>query len=170
MITFANLKSAKWRKNYIGGPFAFRRDGLPKKASPACADLSEHHVQIRDERTDGPAVRSGRERLLLYPAAEPDQRCGSGEDRCARRRRSRHVDLFGQAASFYSVFNICSAGDHVVSASTIYGGTYNLFGVTLPKLGIDVTFVDQDASEEEIARRSVRIPKRCSAKRYPIPA
>ncbi|MDO5383975.1 MAG: O-acetylhomoserine aminocarboxypropyltransferase/cysteine synthase [Rikenellaceae bacterium] len=58
----------------------------------------------------------------------------------------------GQAASFYSVFNICSAGDHVVSASTIYGGTYNLFGVTLPKLGIEVTFVDQDASEEEIAR------------------
>ena len=58
----------------------------------------------------------------------------------------------GQAASFYSVFNICSAGDHVVSASTIYGGTYNLFGVTLPKLGIEVTFVDQNASEEEIAR------------------
>lgn len=58
----------------------------------------------------------------------------------------------GQAASFYSVFNICSAGDHVVSASTIYGGTYNLFGVTLPKLGIEVTFVDQDASEEQIAR------------------
>lgn len=58
----------------------------------------------------------------------------------------------GQAASFYSVFNICSAGDHVVSASTIYGGTYNLFGVTLPKLGIEVTFVDQDASEEEIAK------------------
>ncbi len=57
----------------------------------------------------------------------------------------------GQAANFYAVFNICEAGDHIVSASTIYGGTYNLFGVTLKKLGIDCTFVDTDASEEEIA-------------------
>lgn len=58
----------------------------------------------------------------------------------------------GQAASFYAVLNICSAGDHIVSASTIYGGTYNLFGVTMPKMGIEVTFVDQNASEEEIAK------------------
>lgn len=58
----------------------------------------------------------------------------------------------GQAASFYAIFNICSAGDHFVSASTIYGGTFNLFAVTLHKLGIEVTFVDQDASEEEIAK------------------
>ncbi|WP_295940662.1 PLP-dependent transferase [uncultured Alistipes sp.] len=58
----------------------------------------------------------------------------------------------GQAATFYSIFNICSAGDHFISASAIYGGTYNLFAVTLKKLGIEVTFVDQDAGEEEIAR------------------
>lgn len=58
----------------------------------------------------------------------------------------------GQAANFYAVFNICEAGDHIVSASTIYGGTFNLFGVTLKKLGIDCTFVDSDASEEEIAK------------------
>lgn len=58
----------------------------------------------------------------------------------------------GQAASFYAILNLCSAGDHIVSASTIYGGTYNLFGVTMPKMGIDVTFVDQNASEEEIAK------------------
>jgi len=56
----------------------------------------------------------------------------------------------GQAANFYAIFNICQAGDHFVSASTIYGGTYNLFSVTMKKLGIDVTFVDADASEEEI--------------------
>ncbi len=56
----------------------------------------------------------------------------------------------GQAASFYSVFNICEAGDHFVSASTIYGGTFNLFSVSMKKLGIDVTFVDPDASEEEL--------------------
>ncbi|MDH8701726.1 O-acetylhomoserine (thiol)-lyase [Dysgonomonadaceae bacterium PH5-43] len=58
----------------------------------------------------------------------------------------------GQAASFYALFNICSSGDHFVSASTIYGGTFNLFAVTMARLGIEVTFVDQDASEEEIAK------------------
>ncbi|WP_373217222.1 O-acetylhomoserine aminocarboxypropyltransferase/cysteine synthase family protein [Ruminococcus sp. 5_1_39BFAA] len=56
----------------------------------------------------------------------------------------------GQAANFYAVFNICEAGDHVVAASTIYGGTFNLLSVTLKKLGIDCTFVDTDASAEEI--------------------
>ena len=58
----------------------------------------------------------------------------------------------GQAANFYAIFNICEAGDHFVSASTIYGGTYNLFGVTMKKLGIEVTFVDADADEEEISK------------------
>ncbi len=57
----------------------------------------------------------------------------------------------GQAASFFSIFNICSAGDHFISTAAIYGGTYNLFAVTLKKLGIEVTFVDQDASVEEIS-------------------
>lgn len=57
----------------------------------------------------------------------------------------------GQAANFYAVFNICEAGDHIVVSTEIYGGTYNLFGVTLKKLGIDCTFVNQEASEEEIS-------------------
>ena len=56
----------------------------------------------------------------------------------------------GQAANFYALFNICQAGDHFVCSSAIYGGTFNLFGVTMKKLGIDVTFVSPDASEEEI--------------------
>lgn len=58
----------------------------------------------------------------------------------------------GQAASFYSVFNVCEAGGHFISSSTIYGGTYNLFAVTMKKLGIEVTFVDPDAPEEEIQK------------------
>ncbi len=58
----------------------------------------------------------------------------------------------GQAGSFYSIFNICEAGDHFVSSSTIYGGTFNLFAVTMKKLGIECTFVDPDASEEEIQK------------------
>ena len=58
----------------------------------------------------------------------------------------------GQAANFYALFNLCSAGDHFVTSNEIYGGTYNLFGVTMKKLGIECTFVDQNASEEEIQK------------------
>ena len=58
----------------------------------------------------------------------------------------------GQAANYFAVFNICSAGDHIVSAATIYGGTSNLFTVTMKKQGIDVTLVDPDAPEEEIEK------------------
>lgn len=58
----------------------------------------------------------------------------------------------GQAANFYAVFNICEAGDHFVCSSTIYGGTFNLFGVTMKKLGIECTFVDADAPDEEIEK------------------
>ena len=58
----------------------------------------------------------------------------------------------GQAANFYAVFNICEAGDHIVASNEIYGGTFNLFGVTLKKLGIECTFVSPDASEEEIQK------------------
>ena len=58
----------------------------------------------------------------------------------------------GQAANFYAVFNICESGDHIVASTEIYGGTFNLFGVTMKKLGIECTFVNQDASEEEIQK------------------
>ena len=56
----------------------------------------------------------------------------------------------GQAANFFAVFNIASAGDHVVASATIYGGTYNLFAVTMKRMGIEFTFVDPDCSEEEL--------------------
>ncbi len=56
----------------------------------------------------------------------------------------------GMAASFLAVFNICSCGDHFISSSSIYGGTFNLFAVTLKRMGIEVTFVSPDASEEEL--------------------
>ena len=57
----------------------------------------------------------------------------------------------GQAASFFSIFNIAQAGDHIVSSSCIYGGTFNLFNVTMKKMGIDFTFVSPDCSDEELA-------------------
>ena len=56
----------------------------------------------------------------------------------------------GQAASFFSIFNIANAGDHVISSASIYGGTYNLFAVTMKKMGIDFTFVDPDCTKEEL--------------------
>ena len=56
----------------------------------------------------------------------------------------------GQAANFYAIFNICQSGDHFITANTIYGGTFNLFGVTMKKLGIECTFIDPDWSDEEI--------------------
>ncbi|HEX3028690.1 MAG TPA: PLP-dependent transferase [Clostridia bacterium] len=58
----------------------------------------------------------------------------------------------GQSASLNAILNICESGDHFVSSSTIYGGTYNLFAVTMKKMGIEVTFVDPDSSEEEIQK------------------
>ena len=58
----------------------------------------------------------------------------------------------GQAASFFAIFNICESGDHFIASSSIYGGTYNLFGVTLKKMGIECTFVDQTLPEEELAK------------------
>ncbi len=58
----------------------------------------------------------------------------------------------GQAANFFAVTNICQAGDHIVCSSSLYGGTYNLFSVTLKKFGIDCTFVNQDAPEEELMK------------------
>lgn len=56
----------------------------------------------------------------------------------------------GQAANFYAVFNICEAGDHLICSSNVYGGTFNLFGVTMKKMGVDVTFVDPEITPEDL--------------------
>ena len=56
----------------------------------------------------------------------------------------------GQAANFYAIMNIAQAGDHIVCASALYGGTYNLYAHTIKKMGVDATFVDPDCTEEEL--------------------
>ena len=66
----------------------------------------------------------------------------------------------GQAVNFYAVFNICGAGDHLVCSATVYGGTSNLFVVTMKKMGVDVTLVDPDAPEEEI-EKAIRPNTKC---------
>lgn len=58
----------------------------------------------------------------------------------------------GQAATFFAIFNICEAGDHFIASSSIYGGTYNLFGVSMKKMGIECTFVDQDLPIEQLEK------------------
>ena len=58
----------------------------------------------------------------------------------------------GQAANFFAIFNICEAGDHFIASSAIYGGTYNLFAVTLKKMGIECTFVDLNISESDLEK------------------
>ena len=58
----------------------------------------------------------------------------------------------GQAANFYAIFNICEAGDHFITSNTIYGGTFNLFGVTMKKLGIECTFIDPEWDDERIEK------------------
>ena len=66
----------------------------------------------------------------------------------------------GQAANFYAVFNICGAGDHLVCSATVYGGTSNLFVVTMKKMGVEVTLVDPDAPEEE-SEKAIRPNTKC---------
>ena len=56
----------------------------------------------------------------------------------------------GQAANFYAIFNIAGCGDHIISSTSIYGGTFNLFSVTMKRMGVEFTFVDPECSEEEL--------------------
>ena len=79
----------------------------------------------------------------------------------------------GQAANLFACLNICQAGDHIVSLNNIYGGTFNLLGVSLKQMGIDVTFVDHKATDEEVNACfpvSVRRRSSSSAKRSPTRA
>ena len=75
----------------------------------------------------------------------------------------------GQAANFYAVFNIASCGDHVVASSTIYGGTFNLFAVTMKRMGIDFTFVSPDCSDDELAAAFRPNTKAVSGRAWPTP-
>ena len=75
----------------------------------------------------------------------------------------------GQAANFFALFNIASAGDHVVSSSALYGGTSNLFTVTMKKMGIDFTLLSRTPPTPKFPPPSARTPRRSSAKPFPTP-
>ena len=74
----------------------------------------------------------------------------------------------GQAANFMTIFNICGQGDHVVSSTAIYGGSFNLFNVTMRRMGIDFTFVDPDCTEEELRAAFKPNTRHCLVRRSPI--
>ena len=119
------------------------------------ADLPDHLVRLQQRRARQEPVRARRVRQHLHAHPEPDP----GRRRAARRRaRGRHrrpAVASGQSAITFAVLNIAQAGDHIVSSSSIYGGTYNLFKYTLAKLGIETTFVENQDDADEW-RRAVR--------------
>ena len=73
----------------------------------------------------------------------------------------------GQAANFFALFNLASCGDHIVSSSTIYGGTFNLMDVTMRRMGVDVTFLSPTAPRKSSTPPSVPTPRWCSARPSP---
>ena len=106
-----------------------------KTATATDSDLSEHHIPIRQQRGDGKAVRPGTLRLFLLPSAEPTNDAVAAKIAAMEGGVAGMLTSSGQAANFFAVFNICEAGDHFIASSAIYGGTYNLFGVTMKKMG-----------------------------------
>lgn len=106
-------------------------------------DSSSHLGDLFDLKTDGHMYS----RISNPTVACVEEKISSLEGGCGALLTSS-----GQAASLIAVMNICSAGDHIVSSSTIYGGTFNLFAVTLKRYGIDFTFVAPDASDDELEK------------------
>ena len=132
-----------------------RRRARPGDQRPRDADLQDDVVRVQQRRARARTCSRSPSSATSTRASEPD----AGRRRGARRRaRGRHrrpsLVASGQAAETFAVLNIAQAGDHIVSSSSIYGGTYNLFKYTLAKLGIETTFVEnQDDAEEWRARR-----------------
>jgi O-acetylhomoserine (thiol)-lyase len=123
----------------------------PKNGEPRVAPIVQSTTYVYDSTDDVAAVFDDPTKGLIYSRfANPttdvvEKKLAAMEGGVAAMATSS-----GQAASLLSVLNLCSAGDSLVASSSIYGGTFNLFGVTLKKFGIECIFVDVDASEEEI--------------------
>jgi O-acetylhomoserine (thiol)-lyase len=99
-------------------------------------------------------------------AEQPHPRVRREQDCRPRRWRRRQLTSSGQAASLFAILNLCKAGDHVVSTVAIYGGTFNLFAVTLRRFGIEFTFVNQNDAADKIAASFRPTPRRSSRNRH----
>ena len=123
---------------------------------------------FNNRRPRRPPVRIARVRQHLHPDHESDHRClraAHGRARGRRRRRSRSPP--GRRPRRSAILNIARAGDDIVSTTSLYGGTYNLFHYTLPKMGINVNFVEPDTPRLS-QRRSRRRPRRSTPRQSAI--
>ena len=123
----------------------------PKNTEPRVVPIVQSTTYVYDSTNDVAAVFDDPTKSLIYSRFE-NPTVMAVEDKIAALEGGigAMCTSSGQAASLCSLLNICQAGDSFISASTIYGGTVNLFAVTLKKLGIECIFVDADASEEEL--------------------
>ncbi len=123
----------------------------PKNTEPRVVPIVQSTTYVYDSTDDVAAVFDDPTKSLIYSRFE-NPTVMAVEDKIAALEGGigAMCTSSGQAASLCSLLNICQAGDSFISASTIYGGTVNLFAVTLKKLGIECIFVDADASEEEL--------------------
>ncbi len=125
----------------------------PKNTEPRVVPIVQSTTYVYDSTDDVAAVFDDPTKSLIYSRFE-NPTVMAVEEKIAALEGGigAMCTSSGQAASLCSILNICSAGDSFISASTIYGGTFNLFGVTLKRLGIECIFVDAEASEEEIQK------------------
>lgn len=125
----------------------------PKNAEPRVVPIVQSTTYVYDSTDDIAAVFDDPTRSLIYSRfANPTVMAVEEKINALEGGVGAMCTTSGQAASLLSILNICSAGDSIISASTIYGGTINLFAVTLKRLGIETIFVDVNASEETIDR------------------
>ena len=131
-------------------PDPCRRRTRPDDRGAGGADLPDDELRPRRHEAGGRPVRPRRDRQRLHPDHEPDAgRCSRPASNALEGGCTTAVGLpgtlavgSGQAAATLAVLNLGGAGTHIVSSSSLYGGTYNLFHYTFPKLGVEVTFVD----------------------------
>lgn len=125
----------------------------PKNTEPRVVPIVQSTTYVYDSTDDVAAVFDDPSKSLIYSRFE-NPTVMAVEEKIAALEGGigAMCTSSGQAASFISIFNLCSAGDSFISTSTIYGGTVNLFAVTMKKMGIECIFVDAEASEEEIQK------------------
>lgn len=123
----------------------------PKNSEPRVVPIVQSTTYVYDSTEEIASVFDEPTKSLIYSRfANPTVMAVEGKIAELEGGVGAMCTSSGQAASLFSILNLCNAGDSFISASSIYGGTVNLFAVTLKKLGIECIFVDQDASEEEI--------------------
>ena len=123
----------------------------PKNSEPRVLPIVQSTTYVYDSTADVAAVFDDPTKSLIYSRfANPTVMAVEDKIAALEGGTAAMLTASGQAAIFFAVFNIVGAGDHLVSSSSIYGGSFNLFAVTMKRMGVEVTFVDPDCSAEEL--------------------